>query len=154
MTLLRKLFPVLGLLLLLGALARNGNSQLAPPDPATPGNPPSLIVRAIDIQFAGAATVSKEKILANMRTQVGRPYSQQAVEDDIRNLYATGNVSNVRIFGEQVKDGVKVVVVVAGKSAITAVEIQGATRFPESRLRKQISTKPKDSLNEATLESD
>jgi len=43
---------------------------------------------------------------------------------------------------------------VAGKSAISAVEIQGATRFSESRLRKQISTKPKDSLNEATLESD
>src|SRR6478735_796126 len=148
MTILRKLFPVLGLLLLLGALTRNGNAQVAPPDPTTSANPPSLIVRAIDIQFAGAVTVSKEKILANMRTQVGRPYSQQAVEDDIRNLYATGNVSNVRIFGEQIADGVKVVVVVAGKSAISAVEIQGATRFPESRLRKQISTKPKDSLNE------
>ena len=89
-----------------------GGPSAAPAPPQTP------IVRAIEIQYAGPATVSKEKILANMRTRVGRPYSQQAVEDDIRSLYATNLVSNVRIFGEPMGDGVKVVVVVAGKSTL------------------------------------
>ncbi len=99
-------------------------------------------------------TVSKEKILANMRTQVGRPYSEQAVEEDIRTLYATGNIANVRIFGEPSADGVKVIVVVATKSQVTEVRLTGVTRFKESRIRKQITSKPGDTLNEATLEAD
>jgi len=54
-----------------------------------------------------------------MRTRVGKPYSEQAVEEDIRNLYKTGNISNVRIFGEPVTDGVKVIVVVQSKAKVT-----------------------------------
>lgn len=123
------------------------------PSPAT-AQQAAPIVRSIDIQYAGPATVSREKILANMRTRVGRPYSQDIVEEDIRNLYSTGNISNVRIFGEAVSDGVKVTVVVAAQPQITAVEIQGATRIKESRLRKEITSKPNEPLNEATLEQD
>ena len=77
------------------------------------------------MQYAGASTVSKEKILANMRTRVGRPYSEQVVEEDIRNLYTTGNISNVRIFGEPLTDGVKVIVVVQSKAQITEVRLNG-----------------------------
>src|SRR5688572_2953193 len=112
------------------------------------------IVRAIDIQYAGASTVSKEKILANMRTRVGRPYSEQAVEEDIRNLYKTGNISNVRIFGEPLTDGVKVIVVVQTKAKITEVRLDGVARVKEGRLRKEITAKPGDVLDESSLEQD
>lgn len=123
------------------------------PQPA----PAAAIVRQIDVQYAGAGAVAKEKILANMRTRVGKPYSEQAVEEDIRNLYNTGNISNVRIFGEKTTDGtdgVKVIVVVQAKAEITEVVIQGASQIKESRLRKEITVKPKDTLNEATVEQD
>ncbi|MGV3532542.1 MAG: POTRA domain-containing protein, partial [Chthoniobacteraceae bacterium] len=123
------------------------------PNPAFAQQAPPT-VRAIEIQYAGPATVSREKILANMRTQVGRPYSQDVVEEDIRNLYSSGNISNVRIFGEAVEDGVKVTVVVAAQPQISAVTIEGATRIKESRLRKEITVKPNDALNEGTLEQD
>ena len=96
---------------------------MAAPAPANAGP----IVRAIEVQYAGASTISKEKILANMRTRVGRPYSEQIVEEDIRNLYNTGNISNVRIFGEPLTDGVKVIVVLQSKSQITELHIQGST---------------------------
>ncbi len=48
------------------------------------------IVRSIEVQYAGPATISKERIIANMRTKVGKYYSQQAVDEDVRNLYGTG----------------------------------------------------------------
>ena len=112
------------------------------------------IVKSIDIQFVGAPSVSKEKILANMRTRVGKPYSPQITEEDIRNLYATGNVTNVRMFGEPQGNGVKVVVVVATKSSVSEIIINGATRVKASKLREQISTKPGDALTEASLEAD
>ena len=116
--------------------------------------PTAPIVKQIDIQYAGATVVSKEKILANMRTRVGKPYDERAVEEDIRNIYATGNISNVRIFGEPAADGVKVIVVVQAKAQITEVTLSGVTRFKESRIRKEISAKPGDALSEASLEAD
>ena len=112
------------------------------------------IVKSIDVQFVGAPSVSKEKILANMRTRVGKPYSPQITEEDIRNLYATGNVTNVKMFGEPQGNGVKVIVIVATKSSVSEIVINGATRVKASKLREQISTKPGDALSEASLEAD
>ena len=116
--------------------------------------PTPPIVKQIDVQYAGANTVSKEKLIANMRTRVGKPYDERAVEEDIRNLYATGNISNVRIFGEPTADGVKVIVVVQPKAQITEVALVGVTKFKESRIRKEISAKSGDALSEASLEAD
>jgi outer membrane protein insertion porin family len=116
--------------------------------------PAPPIVKAIDVQYAGGTAVSKEKILANMRTRVGRPYEERIVEEDIRNLYATGNISNVRIFGEVMEGGVKVIVVVQPKAQITEVTLAGVTKFKESRIRKEIAAKSGDTLNEAALEAD
>jgi outer membrane protein insertion porin family len=124
------------------------------PAPAPAAAPNGPIVRSIEVQYAGASTVGKEKLLANMRTRVGKPYSETAVEEDIRNLYKTGNIANVRIFGEQVPDGVKVIVVVQSKAKVTEVRIVGATRVKESQIRKKITVKPGDILDEATLEQD
>ncbi len=131
------------------ALLSSALAQAPQPAPAAPS-----IVRQIDVQYAGAGAVAKEKILANMRTRVGKPYSEQAVEEDIRNLYNTGNIANVRIFGEPLTDGVKVIVVVQAKAEVTEVIIQGASQVKESRLRKEISVKVKDTLNEAAVEQD
>jgi outer membrane protein insertion porin family len=126
-----------------------------PPPAGTQTQPLSgPIVRSIEVQYAGASTVSKEKLLANMRTRVGKPYSEQAVEEDIRNLYKTGNISNVRIFGEPVADGVKVIVVVQSKAKITEVHLNGVTKLKESRIRKEVSAKPGDTLDESGLEQD
>lgn len=127
------------------AVPRSHGQQQAPAAP---------IVRSIDVQFAGGARISKEKILANMRTRVGRPYSEPVVEEDIRNLYATGNVSNVRIFGEPAANGVKVIVVIAAKAQISEVVLNGPDQVKASRIRKEISAKPGDQLSEATLEQD
>lgn len=116
--------------------------------------PASPIVKQIEVQYAGPSTVSKERILANMRTAVGKPYSEQAVEEDIRNIYATGNITNVRIFGEPIRDGVKVMVVVQTKATVGEVLINGVTQLKVAKLRKDLSTKPGGALNEAGVEQD
>lgn len=139
------------------ALAQNAPGLMTPPP--TPGAvttaPSGPIVRQIEIQYAGPESISRERILANMRTAVGKPYSEQAVEEDIRSLYATGNLINVRIFGEPTRDnGVKVVVVVQSKANVGEVTVEGATKISATKLRKQLATKPGQALNEATLEAD
>ncbi len=134
------------LFLLLAAL--NPLAQAAPPAPTGP------LVKKIDVQYAGPVTISKERIIANMRTQVGKPYAEQAVEEDIRNLYATGNVTNVRIFGEPVTDGVKVVVVIQTKAKVSEVVIEGVSQLKVNSLRKKLAVKSGGLLNEADLEQD
>src|SRR5687768_8093882 len=71
----------------LAVISPLGILQAQQPAPSAP------IVRSIDVQYAGPAAISKEKILANMRTRVGRAYDDRVVEEDIRNLYATGNIT-------------------------------------------------------------
>jgi outer membrane protein insertion porin family len=115
---------------------------------------PALIVKSIEVQYAGPATVSKERIISNMRTKVGKAYSEQVVEEDIRNLYNTGNISNVRIFGEPSGNDIKVFVVLQTKATVSEVLIDGVTILKVAKLRKQLTVKPGAVLVESTLEQD
>ncbi len=110
------------------------------------------IVRSIDVEYTGPATVSKERIIAQMRTAVGQPYSDQIVEQDIRQLYSTGSIRNVRIFAQPAGDGVKVVVAVQTRSVVREIEIDGAQKISAKRLRKDIAIKINTPINEEELE--
>jgi len=157
-----RLTPVLAIAAALIFYAVRVVAQTAAPTlPLAPSGPPAPeaqqappIVRQIDIQYAGPATLSHEKILANMRTAVGKPYSEQAIEDDIRALYATGSVTNVRIFGQAIADGVRVVVVIQPKANVSAINIVGNSTVTTKRILKIISTKAGQTLNESNLEQD
>jgi outer membrane protein insertion porin family len=110
------------------------------------------IIRSIDVQYVGAETVSKERILAHMRTKVGQPYSNQVVEEDIATLYKTGSVQNVRIFAQPQGDGVKVIVAVQTRAIVREIEIAGAERIKPKRLRKEIKLKLNQPVDEKQLE--
>jgi outer membrane protein insertion porin family len=116
---------------------------------AAPGLP---IIRAIDVQYTGPQTVSKERILAQMRTRVGQPYSNQVVEQDIETLYKTGSIHNVRIFAQPEGDGVKVIVAVQTRAIMREIEIAGAEQIKAKRLRKEIKLRLNQPVNEQQLE--
>jgi outer membrane protein insertion porin family len=109
-------------------------------------------VRSIDVEYTGPATVSKERILAQLRTGVGKPYSDAVVEQDIRQLYSTGAIRNVRIFAQPEGDGVRVTVAVQTRSVVREIEIDGAQSVSAKRLRKEITLKINSPVNEEELE--
>lgn len=110
-----------------------------------------VTIKAIEVQYTGPETISKERILAQMRTKVGQTYSDAIVEQDIRALYQTRLVQNVRIFGQNQGDGVKVIVAVQTRGIVNEIEIDGATRISAKSLRKKIKLKVNDPLDEDTL---
>ena len=110
------------------------------------------IVRSIDVQYTGPATLAKERILAQMRTAVGQPYSDPVVEEDIRNLYKTGAIQNVRIYGEPQGDGVKVIVAVQTRPVVREIMIEGAHRIKPKKIRSQVAIKLNAPVNEEDLE--
>src|SRR2546422_8278401 len=126
---------------LLGAVSTKAQGPQGPP-----------IIKSIDVQYTGPGTVSKERILAQMRTKVGQPYSDQVVEQDIETLYKTGSVLNVRIFAQPEGNGVKVIVAVQTRSIVREIEIDGAEQVKAKRLRKEIKLKLNQPVDEKQLE--
>ena len=126
---------------LLGAVSARAQEPAGPP-----------MIRSIDVEYTGPKLVSKERILAQMRTKVGQPFSDQVVEQDIETLYKTGAILNVRIFAQPEGDGVKVIVAVQTRSIVREIEIDGAERIKPKRLRKEIKLKINQPVDEELLE--
>src|SRR6058998_1493986 len=116
---------------------------------ASPGAP---VIRSIEVEYTGPETVSKERILAQMRMKVGQPFSSAMVEQDVEALYKSGAVLNVRIFAEPEGDGVKVIVQVQTRLLAREIVIEGAERIKAQKLRKEIKLKLNQPIREEQLE--
>jgi len=119
-----------------------------------PAEPAGPIVRDIVVETVGAPSISKERVLANLATKIGQPYSERTAEQDVRALYSTGGISNVRLFAEPLGDGVRVTVLLQGRPVVEEVLIEGALDIPLNRVRRDLSVKPGDVVNEEKIEQD
>ncbi len=126
----------------------------APDTAPAPGAGNGPIVREINIDYIGPHTVAKTVILSNMRTTVGQVYSAASVEEDVRNLYATGYFTNLAIKDEPLGDGVRVNVVVEPKPLVKEIVIKGASKIKTSRVKKEIKSKVGESLSEQQISTD
>jgi len=116
---------------------------------SAPGPP---IIRSIEVEYTGPASISRERILAQMRTKVGQLYSNEIVQEDIKALYRTGYIRNVRIFAQPQGDGLKVIVAVQTRAIVREIEIVGAERIKPKRLRKEIKVSLNHAVDEQQLE--
>ena len=112
------------------------------------------IIKDIAVETVGAPSISKDRVLANLATKVGKPYRERTAEQDVRALYQTGGVSNVRIFAEPLGDGVKVTVLLQGRPVVEEVIIEGAQDIPLNRVRRDLGVKPGDVVNDEKIEQD
>ncbi|MGB0580291.1 MAG: outer membrane protein assembly factor BamA [Limisphaerales bacterium] len=138
--LLRRYSVILALLLYGGA--QHSYGQTAP------------IVRQIEIKHVGPAAVSDELVRANIRVKIGDALAKPSVDDDVRNLYTTGFFYNIRVAEERLSNGVKLIYVVQGKPVLTDIVINGNKKYSDKKLRKKISSKVGDPLDERKLFSD
>jgi outer membrane protein insertion porin family len=128
---------------------------VGPPDTqAALGAQSGPIVREIDVEYIGPKTVAESVILSNMRTTVGQVYSAASVEEDVRNLYATGFFTNLAIKDEPLGDGVRVNVVVQPKPLVKEIVINGAHKIKEAKIKKEIKSKVGESLSEQQVSAD
>lgn len=131
-------------LLALLVFAPEIRAQMAPPAGPT--------VRSVVIQYVGPETISRQRVMANLKTKVGDSYSERAAEEDVRSLFATGDVTNVRIFAEPEGDGVRVIVLIQGSATVTEVLIEGAEGVSDNRLRRELTYQVGDRLSEEQVE--
>lgn len=111
-------------------------------------------VSSIEIRHVGPPAASDSLIRSNLRLKEGDPYQRIRVDDDVRNLYATGLFYNIRVAEETAADGVKLTYVVQGNPLLTDIKFEGNEKFNNRRLAKKISSKTGEPLDEKKLFQD
>ena len=113
-----------------------------------------LKVYRIDIKHVGPPATSDELIRSNLRAKVGEVYLRATIDDDVRNLYATGFFYNIQVAADNTPDGVILTYKVQGKPRLIDIKFEGNTKFKSSKLLKKISSKTEEPLDERKLFTD
>src|SRR5580658_936025 len=72
-------------------------------------------VHKIVIRHVGPPAVSDEFIRANIRTKEGEPFARPTVDEDIKNLYATGYFFKIQVGEDNTPDGLDLTYALQGK---------------------------------------
>jgi hypothetical protein len=73
------------------------------------------VVRSIEVHYGEPLPKGEEAKLPKMRLQVGQPFSEEALDEDIRSFAKIHRFSPARIFGVPAGDGVAIIVVLRAK---------------------------------------
>ncbi len=91
-------------------------------------------IASLGVRYNGPRTVDEAKLRGHMATKAGQRYSAARLDDDVRSLYESGLVDDIRFFAEAVGGGVKVVAEVKTRAKIIAVGFLGNTKFSDKKL--------------------
>ncbi len=109
----------------------------------------------VTIRHVGPPAVSDSLILANVRIEVGSKYNRNAIDDDVRNLYATGYFYAIQILEEyDVDKGYHLIYLVQGNPTLTDIRFEGNTKYKDAKLLKTIESKVGRPLNDRRLFED
>jgi outer membrane protein insertion porin family len=111
-------------------------------------------VAEIQIKHIGPPAASDDLIRSNLRLKVGEPFFQNAVDDDVRSLYATGFFYNIQVVADNTPAGVVLTYKLQGKPSLMDIRFQGNTRFKDKKLLKTVSSKVGEPLDERKLFTD
>src|ERR1700677_130631 len=109
--------------------------------PAASAQSPGSRVAKILIRYIGPQPVSDDFIRANIRTKVGEPFARAIVDDDVKNLYATGYFYKIQVADESTPEGVALSYIVQGKPILTDIKIVGNKKMSLNKIRKKITSK-------------
>ena len=109
----------------------------------------------VDIKFVGPASVSEDFIRSNIKLKTGSTYLPGLTQDDVHLLYGTGQFYNIRVSVAQADDGgVVLTYLIQARPRVTSIKIEGASKVSESKLKKKVTVKVGEPLDEQKLFAD
>ena len=109
----------------------------------------------VDVKFVGPASVSEQFIRSNIKTKAGTTYQMGLTQDDVHLLYGTGQFYNIRVSVDPADDGgVVLTYIIQARPRISDIKIEGNSKLTDSRLKKKVTSKVGDPLDEQKLFSD
>ena len=106
----------------------------------------------VDVKFVGPASVSEQFIRSNIKTKSGASYQMGLTQDDVHLLYGTGQFYNIRVSVDQADDGgVVLTYIIQVRPRITDIKLEGNHKLSDSKLKKKITAKVGEPLDEQKL---
>src|ERR1035438_7711942 len=106
------------------------------------------------VKFVGPATVSEQFVRVNIRVNPGDIYRINSTQDDVHALYATGQFYNIRVAVDpSTNSGVVLTYIVQARPRITEIKIAGNKKVSDSKIKKKITVKVGDPMDEQDRKS-
>jgi outer membrane protein insertion porin family len=122
--------------------------------PAASGQSSLDRVAKIIVTNVGPPAVSEDLVRANIHVKVGDPYVRTSVDEDVRNLYATGYFFNIQVLDQLGDGGVILTYILQGKLRLTNIKFEGNTKYSDQKLLRKVTSKIGEPLDERKLFSD
>jgi outer membrane protein insertion porin family len=94
-------------------------------------------VSKVIIRYVGPKHGEETRLRTHIRTTAGSVYKSDRVDNDIKALYESGLVNDVRVLAEPNRRGVEVIFEVRASARMGPVLCVGNTAFSDQRLAKQ-----------------
>jgi RNA polymerase sigma factor (sigma-70 family) len=117
-------------------------------------NRPPVVAKIIVTRIQQPQTLSEEQIRTNLSLQVGDFFSREAIDLDVRGLYASGLFHNVRVIESREEDGITLNFCVQEKPTVTGIRFTGNTHYREADLAKSLASRVGEPFDQRTLFGD
>lgn len=94
-------------------------------------------ISQVEIRYNGTKTVDEARLRNLMTSKAGGTYRSEALDTDIRSLYESGLVDNVRLFAEETGGGVNLIAEVTTRPTLDGVGFVGNSIFSDQKLAKE-----------------
>lgn len=105
----------------------------------------------LTIQYKGSKTVDEARLRNLMSTKAGSTYRAESLDNDIRSLYGSGLIDDVRFLAEAAGDRVKVIAEVKTRDAIGGVGFVGNSVFKDTKLAKESKLQAGSALSDEQI---
>ena len=106
----------------------------------------------VDIKFVGPSSISEDFIRSNLKLKPGSTYIPGTTQDDVHSLYGTGQFYNIRVSVDQADNGgVVLTYTVQARPRITEIKIEGNKKLSDAKIKKKVTAKVGDPLDEQKL---
>lgn len=108
-------------------------------------------ITSVEIRYRGKKTVDEAAIRNTIATRAGQTYSTERLDADIKKLYESGKVDDVRWLAEGAGNGVKLIAEVSTRPALESVAFQGNSLFSSKKLAKESKLKAGGALSDEQI---
>lgn len=108
-------------------------------------------VSEVSVRYSGAATVDEARLRSFISTRSGEGYRSEKVDNDIKALYESGLVDDVRVLAEPAGDALRVIFDVTTRGTIVAVGFAGNSVFSDQKLAKETKLKVGGAMSDETI---
>lgn len=108
-------------------------------------------ISEVSIRYVGKKTVDEARLRNLMSTKAGSIYRSENLDNDIKTLYESGLVDNVKFLADSAGDNVQVIAEIQTRPAINGVGFVGNTIFTDQKLAKETKLKSGGTMSDAEI---